>query len=199
MSKHTARWRYLQTLAAEPRAVAGAVKHEPQDEWAGKDRRSDIDPFLLTVVDVMANSPEIKVERVETGSYGSGYASFIAAFVSPRDPILRALALERCGFSEGVAGLDVLLCRLAPIACIGSPSHVGSISGSLPSQGEYLTNQHVEWGELGRTVEAVLNENGIVVLPAEILDGLIDPALEIDTNLGDPPFRVFDAWFHWSD
>ena len=66
-------------------------------------------------------------------------------------------------------------------------------------QGEFLDDERPDWAEALRTIDAVLTRHGIERLPPAVLTARIDPNLVIDTNFGDPPFTVFDAWFHWWD
>lgn len=189
----------IRALALDPGAIRGAVKHEEQGDWSGSGSSSEIDTLLLKVVEEIKDHPGIVVENIESDSYGSGWASFIAVFVTLRDPLFRARVLKDSPYSDGVIGLDLLLCRLAPMACITSPGNLGESSGTLPSQGHFLTDGNAEWGALARELTDMLRSNKIDVLPPEVLSQKIDPKLEIDTNLGRCPFTVFDAWFHWFD
>lgn len=189
----------LRALAVDPDAVAGAVKHLEQGGWSGGGAPSDIDAFLLDVVEGIGAHPDVVVENIEIGSYGSGWASFIAVFVAPRNSVFRARILDASTYSDGIIGLDLLLSRLAPMACISSPGHIGESSGTLPFQGRFLPDGDAEWVALGEQLAGVLRSSNIEVLPPEVLSQKIDPKLEIDTNLGRRPFTVFDAWFHWFD
>lgn len=44
-----------------------------------------------------------------------------------------------------------------------------------------------------------LTSHGFSLLKPQTLSLPISPDLTVYTNIGDPPYTVFDAWFHWMD
>ncbi len=56
-----------------------------------------------------------------------------------------------------------------------------------------------EWAEECRQIRQMLDGHGIALLGLQVLGLPLDARLRVETALGDPPYCVFDAWFHWMD
>jgi len=148
---------------------------------------------------VKALAAELNVEfRAEFDHYGSGYASFVDAWLFRRDSSFR----KSVG-ADHFTGLVVLLSRLTPIYCFleGEKTWAsnGSASSYLPAfEGvDALGTDAV--ATLSRQVEQWLEGQGYVRLRKPALDRLLPEGVAVPTILTDGPYREFDALFHWED
>ncbi|MGQ0467519.1 MAG: hypothetical protein ACT4QG_19650 [Sporichthyaceae bacterium] len=165
------------------------------------------DDFLRGVVDQLHARPSIVVAHSEFGHYGSGYASFVECVVTLRDGSARTPGTKNSpwGPSLKTEGFTVLLSRLAPVAALAGPTmrfEANDGNGSsqdLPHASSAAEDFGPRWEVPVLEVRAVLESHGIVLLPLAVLCAPLPPALHVETNLGEPPYTVFDAWFHWMD
>lgn len=136
---------------------------------------------------------------VEDDHHGSGYASYISAFLYPRD------GRSRVQHSEYVETTGVLLylSRLAPIAVFGRSFRTQNTKNSGKSSG-FVDSSNVgllpegDWSDFYRSMTQPLDAARVELLPRE---SLLEPApteLQIPTAF-DPPYFVLDALFYWSD
>ncbi|MEY7974214.1 hypothetical protein AB8O38_19665 [Saccharomonospora xinjiangensis] len=181
------------------------VRHAAADQvvsrrgaWAGS--KDDIEGLLRRVVADIDRCRSVVVEKAEFDMYGSGYASYADVFLSWRDGsgrVTKGKGFETRGFA-------IALCRLAPVAALFgdvmiSRSANGSAYRYMPTLELIADNPVPGWEKPCWEVTRVLGRHGITVLNPAILQRPIDPAVTVETNLADPPFTVFDAWFHWMD
>jgi len=140
--------------------------------------------------------------RVEWGHYGSGYASYVDAWLYPRDDSSRVSGhLQH--HKHHYTGLIVLLSRLSRFFVIGqgekSWSDSGAGGGYLPcfEMVDHITHPallvHVE------PVSELLIGAGLARLRKHQLAEYLPSGLVPPTFLADPPYRHFDALFHWED
>ncbi|MFI9552103.1 hypothetical protein [Nonomuraea endophytica] len=149
-----------------------------------------VEGFIRRVVADIGRLPHLKVHHAEFGNYGSGYASYVDVFVTRR----------RSGEAgPDIEGLSLALCRLAPFAALFMPGIRSSSFHELPRLSRVADGDVVGWEEECRELRHVLDRHGIALLDSRILSLPLDPRLRVETVLGDPPYRVFDAWFHWID
>jgi hypothetical protein len=138
---------------------------------------------------------------VEWGHYGSGYDSYVDAWFYPRDDSSR-ISGPRQQHSHHYTGLIMLLSRLSRFFVIGQ----GEQSWSNDSGGSYspcfdIVDQithpalvaHVE------PISSLLTEAGLVRLRKNQLIEFLPSGLIPPTILTNPPYRHFDALFHWED
>ena len=135
--------------------------------------------------------------RAEWSSYGSGYASFVEVWFYPADGSGRL-----SGRDEHHAGLVVLLSRLSPYFVLGQDEKTWSVtagSGSLPNFSTVDNLTHPAILAQVAPVTALLTSAGLRRLHRPDLAALLPEACRVPTILSDPPFRQFDALFHWED
>jgi hypothetical protein len=182
-------------------AVAAADRHATSDGvWALTP--AAVEGYLKQITAAIGRLPDVVVEDADFGHYGSGYASYAEIFVTARDGSLRN---ERSNGTVEVQGMFLLLCRLAPLACLipschRSRSANGSGASDLPSADAATRTTSQRWEQIAhQQITETLTLHGFSLLKPETLSRPISPDLIIDTNLAEPPYTVFDAWFHWMD
>jgi len=188
-------------LATSPVALESAVNDGvagTAGAWAGGP--TAVEGFLRRVVADLSRLPSLVVEHAEFRHYGSGYASYVDVFMTKRDGSMRRSTNGR----TEVEGLTVALCRLAPLAALFARSWRSSGPGaaggrSMPELSRVVDVAPPEWEEECRQLGRVLDGHGIALLDSQTLGSPLDARLRVETVLGDPPYRVFDAWFHWVD
>ncbi|MEU7744961.1 hypothetical protein [Nonomuraea sp. NPDC049158] len=55
------------------------------------------------------------------------------------------------------------------------------------------------WEEEFRQIGQALDRHDVALLGSQVLSLPLEAGLRVETNLGSPPYSVFDAWFHWMD
>ncbi|MEV5888637.1 hypothetical protein [Nonomuraea fuscirosea] len=174
----------------QPASTAGA--------WAGG--AASVEGFLRWVVADLDRMPALRVHHAEFGNYGSGYASYVDVFVTGRDGSARR---SENGWTE-VEGLPLALCRLAPVATLLKPGTQssgpnGAGGRGLPQLSLVTDDAPPGWAEEYRQIRQVLDRHDLDLLDAQLLGLPLEGGLHVETVLGDPPYTVFDAWFHWAD
>lgn len=188
-------------LATNPVALESAVSDElasTAGAWTGGP--TAVEGFLRRVVADLNRLPALIVEHAEFRHYGSGYASYVDVFMTKRDGSMRRSANGR----TDVEGLTLALCRLAPLAVLLKHSWRSSGPGaagghSMPELLRVVDIDLPEWAEECRQIRQMLDGHGIALLGLQVLGLPLDARLRVETALGDPPYCVFDAWFHWMD
>ncbi|MFG1941469.1 hypothetical protein [Nonomuraea sp. NPDC048826] len=188
-------------LAADPAALRRAANDQPASAagaWAGG--TASVEGFLRWVVADLDRMPALSVLGVEFGHYGSGYASYVDVFITRRDGSTRR---SENGWTD-VEGLPLALCRLAPLAAlftcdIRSSGPDGAGSRGLPQLSLVTDTALPGWEEEHRQIGQVLERHDIALLDSQVLGLPLEAGLQVETFLGNPPYNVFDAWFHWMD
>ena len=145
------------------------------------------------------------LHRIEWEHYGSGYASFVDAWFYRAEPSWRAgFVQNQLGPQEGdYHGLAVLFSRLSPyfVMLHGTKYWRDDRSGGgyLPCFGDTDQFRCEEVAKMAEPVQRILEEFGWVRLFRSELESPLPPEVEVPTILGDPPFREWDALFHWED
>ncbi|MEV5493857.1 hypothetical protein AB0M50_00490 [Nonomuraea fuscirosea] len=187
--------------ALDPAALRNAVTDQPASTagaWAGG--AASVEGFLRRVVADLDRMPALRVHHAEFGNYGSGYASYVDVFVTRRDG---SACRSANGWTE-VEGLPLALCRLAPVAVLFTPGSQssgpdGAGSRGLPQLPLVADDAPPGWAAEYRQIRQVLDRHDLGLLDARLLGLPLERGLQVDTVLGDPPYTVFDAWFHWAD
>jgi hypothetical protein len=138
---------------------------------------------------------------VETDSFGCGYASFFDFFCYPAN----GSSEKDMGTYVTISGIGLYVSRLGPFAIIGGADISKSKDGRSASR--YLFDYRnvgnlpsEEWvNAIVDTITITLNKFKISVLPYDYTSQLLPFEAKIETNLGDPPYRVYDAIFNWMD
>ncbi|MET8867377.1 hypothetical protein ABZW11_30910 [Nonomuraea sp. NPDC004580] len=185
----------------DPAALRYAAADQPaigDGSWAGGPVA--VEGFYRWIVADLGRMPALTVHEAGFGHYGSGYASFVAVLVTRRDGSARR---SQDGWTH-VEGLPLALCRLAPLAAIFHPAvHSSGPSGAgsrdFPVLDRVAAAAPEGWGQEFRQVAAVLERHDITLLDPATLGRPLPAGLQVETFLGNPPYTVFDAWFHWTD
>lgn len=154
--------------------------------------------FYSDVFTALERLPEVSLVR-ELDHHGSGYASYISAFLFPRDK------RSQRDFPDRVETTGILLymSRLAPIAVYGASGRTENKRNSGGSSG-FLSVENLgklpegDWIDFLMSVRECLQAKNIEILPAEPLLLPAPEDVRIPT-LFDGPHYVFDTLFYWSD
>lgn len=163
---------------------------------SGRDR--DASKFYSGVLSALERILGISVFR-ELDHQGSGYASYVSAFLYPSDG-----STQRDHFTYiETTGILLYLSRLAPIAVYGASGRTdrkdngGSSSGFIGVD-NVGTLPEGDWTSFIAVVTQCLREFRIEILPRE---PLLQPAPD-DIKIPkvfDGPYFIFDTLFYWSD
>ncbi|MGI5205143.1 hypothetical protein ACQEU6_26640 [Spirillospora sp. CA-108201] len=175
-----------------------AVRNEPlPGAW---DHVRDVDRFLRRRVAELNRLPLVVVEYAELDHYGSGYASYVDVFATKRDGSTRQDD-EDGGVS--VECLNVLLCRLAPIACLLQPDSRWQTPDSScsisPNIDRVIAAPDQSWTDEFHQIRDLLDQRGISLIGPDLLTRSLPEGLEVRSNLANSTQTIFDAWFHWLD
>ena len=137
--------------------------------------------------------------KTETGFNQYGYSSYAELFVYPRDgsttKILDSGATEICG-------IRVWLALRAPLAIYGlgkiTRDVQGGSSGFLHPSALYNLPTR-KWKDAEEQLCACLEGGGFYWLSKSLAQEPLAFEVDIPTNLGERPYCVFDAVFHWID
>ena len=166
--------------------------------WVANDERL-IEGHLKGACAAMMRATRSK-SRVEWGHYGSGYASYVDAWLYKTTPDFDAKHPIRNG--EGHTGLVVLLSRLSPyFVFMEGEKHWHATGGSsyLP-QFDMLDRLEAQGvSRLAEQVQPVLESHGLVRAVREQLSEPLPEGLRVPTILTDRRFTQFDALFYWED
>lgn len=169
-----------------------------QSPWSSNDEK-EIVRFYRAICEDLCREFVLS-SKIEWGHYGSGYASYIDAwFYRDNDQFKISSSPEIRQYS----GLVVLFSRLSPYFVVGEGIKSWNINGGgtsyLPAfeMVDHFTHQPV--ADLLREMEPRLLQRGLVRLCKDDLKKLLPENSRVPTILGDPPYRAFDALFHWAD
>jgi hypothetical protein len=157
-----------------------------------------VSAFYGDVLAALENAPGIGVHR-ELDHHGSGYASYVSAFLYPSDGRSRRDLLD---YTE-TTGILLYMSRLAPIAAFGASERTDSKAGRSSTSG-FIGVENVGllpnagWEVFLTSVRGTLHRFGIELLAREPL------VLPAPTNLSIPtvfegPYFVVDTLFYWAD
>ena len=140
------------------------------------------------------------LSRVEWAHYGSGYASFVDAWLYRPTPAFDAKRTLRHG--EEHTGLVVLLSRLSPyfVFMEGEKHWHARGSGSYLPGFDLLDRLDTPAvASLAEEVEPVLQAHGLIRARRGQLEEPLASGVHVPTILTDRGFNQFDALFHWED
>jgi hypothetical protein len=153
--------------------------------------------LLRETVHDLKDSHLIDLE-VDSESYGSGYASFWDLFCYKKNGKSSTIKGDTT-YTDGIA---VYLCKLAPVAVMGAMERTKSknIKGSTFLHAEDVgTLPSGNWLEIAREIRTKLEKYGFVMPESKILKQKMPFEANIQTIIGDAPYQIFDAFFHWED
>jgi len=152
---------------------------------------------IFAAIDRLKSMGSLTVEA-RLDAYGSGYASFGDVFVYPRDG---STTTDLSGGHRTIRGIRIYLAINAPVAAYGASSvgrHArGGSSSFLGPDALYGITEDLRRTE--HHVREALASSGFLLLPRSLAERPLPFEAELRTNLGEPPYRVFDALFHWFD
>jgi hypothetical protein len=151
---------------------------------------------VKNVLHDLEQSKQITVESDD--GYGSGYASYLDIFCFKKD----GSSTRVTGLSTTIDGIALYLCKLAPVAVMGAMTKTKSKNGGSSS---FLRSEDLnkvpsgDWNSLVAEIKLKLEKQNFVLLEPKILKQKMPFEAKIPTILGDPPYQIFDAFFHWED
>ncbi len=162
--------------------------------WNTGDERA-IDSSIAETIAEVRRTHRLQ-DQTEFGHYGSGYASFVDCWLYRNE-----LAFK---YDSGDCywGLVVLFSRLSNYYVLGEGQktwHEKSSASYMPSFEFVDKLLHPAVISIADDVCAVLDRRGFVRAHAANLSELLPASTEVPTILCDPPYRHFDALFHWED
>lgn len=166
--------------------------------WASNDEE-EIVRFYRSICDDLCREFFLSSE-IEWEDYGSGYASYIDAWFYRDNDRFNVSSNPEC---RGFTGLFVLFSRLSPYFVVGEGAKSWNVEGGgrsyLPSFELVDDFTHQPVADLFRELEPRLTQRGLVRLCKDDLGELLPENSRVPTILCDPPYRAFDALFHWAD
>ncbi len=164
----------------------------PFDSHKDKSVRAFYEPIILAA----AKRFQLGT-RIEWNHYGSGYASFIDAWFYRKDQGGR-LSED----ADHHVGIWVLLSRTTRFFAMGQGEKSGHPRGGcsyLPCFDSMDDIEHPAISILADPIANHFTEAGLIRLRKESLSEPLDSSYKVPTILAGPPFRHFDALFHWED
>jgi hypothetical protein len=154
--------------------------------------------FYARVLAGLERTRNVAVIR-EHDHHGSGYASYVSAFLYPRDGSTRIEARTHVT----TTGVLLYLSRLAPIAVFGRSDRTDHTTGGGGASGFIeATNLNLlpdgDWSDFMYAVRSVLTAANVELMAREPLMLPAPAGLRIPTAFN-PPYYVFDALFYWED
>ncbi len=155
-----------------------------------------VESYLRETVAYLSRSLLVTVEA-DFDSYGSGYASFVEVFCYKRD----GSSTKAFGTGSRITGIVYCLSRHAPVVAFGWDNRTRHATGgsfSLPFK-ERSTLPEGDWDEVHREITGELRQRGFEIADEALLERPLPFAAKIETNLNEPPYRLFDLLFFWYD
>jgi hypothetical protein len=170
-----------------------------QSPWSSNDKE-EIAHFYRAICEDLCREFLLSSE-IEWEDYGSGYASYIDAWFYRDDDRFKVSSSPE---NRQYTGLVVLFSRLSPYFVVGEDSKSWHVNGS--SGGSYLPSfelvddfTHQPVADLFGELEPRLVQRGLIRLRKDDLEQRLPENIRVPTILSDPPYRTFDALFHWED
>ncbi len=162
--------------------------------WSTNDEAT-IDQHIKDIVAEVRRKVRL-TEKTEYDHYGSGYASFVDCWLyRPNDEF-------RFHAGDAYWGLVVLFSRLSKYYVVGKGQKTwdGNRGSSYLPCFEFVDqiSQPAVTAIVGKVCR-VLDGRGLERLNSDELSELLPGDIQIPTILGGPPWRHFDALFHWED
>jgi hypothetical protein len=158
--------------------------------------KNAITGHIKATVHDLEQSKNLVIETED--SYGSGYASYVDVFCYKTGGRSSTKLPEKT-LIEGIA---IYFCKLAPVAVMGAMEKTrskNSSSSSFLHAEDLNTFPSGNWLEIDIEIRNKLEKHGFEILGPRELKKPLPFSAEIETNFGDPPFTIFDAFFNWMD
>jgi hypothetical protein len=176
------------------RVIAGKPVGEHEAYRNGSHNK--IKGHIKATVHDLEQSKNIVLETED--SYGSGYASYVDVFCYKPN----GQSSIKTPAHTLIHGITIYLCKLAPVAVMGAMEktrHSSGGSSSFLHAEDLNTFPPGNWLEIHTELRHKLERNGFEILEPQELKKPLPFTAKIDTNIGDPPYTIFDAFFHWMD
>jgi hypothetical protein len=151
---------------------------------------------VKNVLHDLEQSKQIAVESDD--GYGSGYASYLDVFCYKKDGSSSRVS----GLNTTIEGIALYICKLAPVAVMGAMTKTKSKNGGSSS---FLCPEDLnkfpagDWNSVIFEIKNKLEKQNFMLLEPKVLKRKMPFEVEIPTILGDPPYKIFDAFFYWED
>jgi hypothetical protein len=159
--------------------------------------------YIKGMLGRLSDNNRIVVEA-DYSSYGSGFASYINVKISKKNKSDRTILKEKKGMSEQVDGLHVYVSLLAPYWYFGKGYWwVNESTGG--GGGSFLRPEHITqynkalWSKEVEEITSLFDEYRYRLLTEKEVEKSLWFKTDVTTILGDPPYTVFDCFFHWED
>jgi hypothetical protein len=152
---------------------------------------------ILDAVQLLGQCENIQIEMVDD-HIASGFGSFVNIFCYKKDGSSSRVESDR----TIIDGINVYLCTLAPVAVMGATSkhhskNAYSYGRLIPEKLNTLPGQ--DWIDFATEIRTILKRQKYNILETHEMTKPIPLEASILTILTDPPFQIFDAFFHWMD
>ncbi|NOX27550.1 MAG: hypothetical protein GXP21_05075 [Gammaproteobacteria bacterium] len=152
---------------------------------------------LYEVANYLKERQSLTVELID--SYGSGWVSYLDLFIYPSNG---STIVTKKQVGQEISGVSLWLSYSAPLAIYGATKKTkkgssGSSGFLHPASLYKLPRILVENGETH--ILNALKNAGFYVLPEAVAKRKLTFETQIETNLGENPFRIFDVFFNWMD
>jgi hypothetical protein len=160
---------------------------------------ADIEAHLKDASALLERSPRLSV-FTHRDHYGSGYASYVHLFCFKQKG---KSASQNQGHTE-IDGIDVYLCRLAPVAALGAGSQTRFVGGGMAyttlSVEQVNQSPPGEWAWEINEIRTKLDRRGFVLPSQAELSQKLPFALKAKRYRPSySPTCVFDAIFFWDE
>ena len=166
--------------------------------WSSNDSDA-IDAYYKTVCAELTRRTGTS-SKIEWNHYGSGYASYIDAWIYKPTPDFSVDYPGKQG--EAYEGLCILLSRLSPYFVFLQGTKTWKERGGSSYMPAYEAVDHLTHPSvisLAAKAQEVLTSFGLIRASKNDLGSPINPSIRVPTNLSDGPFIEFDALYHWED
>jgi hypothetical protein len=152
---------------------------------------------IIDTVQLLSQCENIQIE-IADDHIASGFGSFVDIFCYKKDGSSSRVESDR----TIIDGINVYLCALAPVAVMGATSkhhskNAYSYGRLLPEKLNTLPSRG--WTDFATEVRTILKRQEYNILETHEMTKPIPFEANISTIFADPPFQIFDAFFHWED
>ncbi len=166
-----------------------------------------VEQYIEKIVNKIKQNPKLIV-KADFNYYGSGFASYINIQISKKDGSDSTVTTKDNAITVSTNGLLLYVCNLAPLWCYGSSrwtkttengAFKSASSDFLTSESINILKEDVLWHDEVEAIKTLMSMYGYDLLTREKAQKKVPSDIEVATNFSDPPFEVFDCFFHWED
>lgn len=159
--------------------------------------------YIKVMLGRLSDNHNLNVEA-DYKSYGSGFASYINIKISKKDKSDMTIVKEKNGTYEQIDGLYIYVSLLSPYWYFGkgywwkNRLTGGSGDSFLQPEDINLFNK-ILWSRQVEEITNLFDEFRYRLLTEKEVEKQLWFNMNIKTVLNDPPYTVFDCFFHWED